>query len=70
MIMKEIKYKNIPNCLRKYRKIRGLNQSEVAKILGLKREDKTYELMINNRYKREAEWHFFEGFLGGTIFLP
>jgi len=31
-----INYKNIPNCLRKYRKARGLNQKDVAKILNLK----------------------------------
>ena len=29
-------YKKIPNCLRKYRKARGLKQKEVAEILGLK----------------------------------
>ena len=29
-------YKKIPNCLRKYRRAHGLNQKEVAKILGLK----------------------------------
>ena len=34
--MKIITYKNIPNCLRKYRKARGLNQKDVAKVLGLK----------------------------------
>jgi len=34
--MKKIDYKNIPNCLRKYRKARGLNQKDVAKVLGLK----------------------------------
>jgi len=35
--MKNINYKNsIPNCLRKYRKARGLNQRKVAKIMGLK----------------------------------
>ncbi len=33
--MKTIKY-NTPNCLRKYRKARGLSQKEVAKILELK----------------------------------
>jgi len=35
--MKNKKYKSsIPNCLRKYRKARGLKQKEVAKIMGLK----------------------------------
>ena len=34
--MKNINYKSIPNCLRKYRKARGLNQRKVAKIMGLK----------------------------------
>ena len=34
--MKDTKPKTIPNCLRRYRKARGLNQKEVAKILGLK----------------------------------
>ena len=34
--MKKIDYKNIPNCLRKYRRARGLKQKEVAEILGLK----------------------------------
>ncbi len=34
--MKDTKTKTIPNCLRRYRKARGLNQKEVAKILGLK----------------------------------
>jgi transcriptional regulator with XRE-family HTH domain len=29
-------YKAIPNCLRKYRRIRGLKQKQVAKILGFK----------------------------------
>ena len=29
-------YKKIPNLLRKYRRIRGLNQKQVAAILGLK----------------------------------
>ena len=35
--MKNRKTKNrtIPNCLRKYRKVRGLNQTQAAKILGL-----------------------------------
>jgi len=34
--MKNIKNKGIPNCLRKYRRARGLKQNEVAKILGLR----------------------------------
>jgi transcriptional regulator with XRE-family HTH domain len=34
--MGKITYKRIPNCLRKYRRARGLNQKEVAKSLGLK----------------------------------
>jgi len=34
--MKNIKSKNIPNCLRKYRKTRGLKQKDVARILGVK----------------------------------
>ncbi|GAG60202.1 unnamed protein product [marine sediment metagenome] len=34
--MKNINYKSIPNCLRKYRKARGLNQRKVAEIMGLK----------------------------------
>lgn len=34
--MKNINYKSIPNCLRRYRKARGLNQREVAEIMGLK----------------------------------
>ena len=34
--MNILKHKNIPNCLRKYRKARGLKQKLVAKILGLK----------------------------------
>ncbi len=34
--MKNINYKSIPNCLRRYRKARGLNQREVAEIIGLK----------------------------------
>ena len=34
--MRNITYKKIPNCLRKYRKARGLKQKEVAEILGLK----------------------------------
>lgn len=31
-----LNYKRIPNCLRKYRRVRGLKQKDVAKILGLK----------------------------------
>jgi transcriptional regulator with XRE-family HTH domain len=31
-----VSYKTIPNCLRKYRRIGGLKQKEVAAILGLK----------------------------------
>ncbi len=34
--MKDTKSKTTPNCLRRYRKARGLSQKEVAKILGLK----------------------------------
>ena len=34
--MKNVNHKSIPNCLRKYRKARGLNQRKVAKIMGLK----------------------------------
>ncbi len=34
--MEYIDYKKIPNCLRKYRKARGLKQKEVSDILGLK----------------------------------
>lgn len=34
--MKNINYKSIPNCLRKYRKAKGLKQREVAEIMGLK----------------------------------
>lgn len=34
--MRNTKSKTIPNCLRKYRKVRGLKQKEVAKILGFK----------------------------------
>jgi len=34
--MKSINFKNIPNCLRKYRKARGLTQKDVARILNLK----------------------------------
>ena len=30
------KYKCIPNCLRRYRRARGLKQNDVARILGLK----------------------------------
>jgi transcriptional regulator with XRE-family HTH domain len=30
------KRKNVPNCLKKYRKARGFQQKDVAKILGLK----------------------------------
>jgi transcriptional regulator with XRE-family HTH domain len=33
--MKRGNLKSIPNCLRKYRKIRGLKQRQVAAILGL-----------------------------------
>ncbi|MFZ1979406.1 MAG: helix-turn-helix transcriptional regulator [Bacteroidota bacterium] len=33
---KKISYKAIPNCLRKYRRIRGFKQKQVAKILGFK----------------------------------
>ena len=29
-------YKKIPNCLRKYRRVRGLKQKEVARLLELK----------------------------------
>lgn len=28
--------KNIPNCLKRYRKARGLQQKDIAKVLGLK----------------------------------
>lgn len=35
-MIKTINYKGLPNCLRKYRRVRGLTQKEVAKILGLK----------------------------------
>ena len=31
-----MKEKNIPNCLKRYRKARGLQQKDVAKVLGLK----------------------------------
>ncbi|MFH1561857.1 MAG: helix-turn-helix transcriptional regulator [Nitrospirota bacterium] len=34
--MKKTPYNQIPNCLRKYRKARGLRQSDVARILKLK----------------------------------
>ncbi len=34
--MKDIKYKKISNCLRKYRKLKGLKQKDVARILKLK----------------------------------
>jgi transcriptional regulator with XRE-family HTH domain len=34
--MKKIDYRFIPNCLRKYRKARGLRQKDVAEIIGLK----------------------------------
>lgn len=34
--MKNIKSKNIPNCLKKYRKTRRLKQKDVARILGVK----------------------------------
>jgi len=34
--MKNIKSKTIPNCLKRYRKARGLQQKQVAKILGFK----------------------------------
>jgi len=34
--MKNVSYSQIPNCLRKYRKARGLKQSDVAKILRIK----------------------------------
>ena len=34
--MKNVNYKSIHNCLRKYRKARGLNQRKVAEIMGLK----------------------------------
>jgi len=32
----KVKSKNIPNCLRRHRKARGLRQKDVAKVLGLK----------------------------------
>ncbi len=34
--MKDIKYKKISNCLRKYRKLKGFRQKDVARILKLK----------------------------------
>jgi transcriptional regulator with XRE-family HTH domain len=34
--MKKVEYRNIPNCLRKYRKAIGLKQKDVAKILNLR----------------------------------
>ena len=34
--MRNIKSKTIPNCLKRYRKARGFQQKEVAKILGFK----------------------------------
>jgi len=34
--MKNNQPKNIPSCLKKYRKARGLKQKDVAKILGIK----------------------------------
>ncbi|MHC4269538.1 MAG: helix-turn-helix transcriptional regulator [Planctomycetota bacterium] len=34
--MKDVKYKKISNCLRKYRKLKGLKQKDVARILKLK----------------------------------
>ena len=34
--MKKLTRKNIPNRLRKFRRVRGLTQKEVAQILGLK----------------------------------
>lgn len=34
--MKTIQRENLNNCLRKYRRLRGLRQSDVAEILGLK----------------------------------
>ena len=32
----KVKSKNIPNCLRRHRRARGLRQKDVAKVLGLK----------------------------------
>lgn len=34
--MKTIQHRNLNNCLRKYRRLRGLRQSDVAEILGLR----------------------------------
>jgi len=34
--MKHIKPKVIPNCLKKYRKVRGFQQKDVARVLGVK----------------------------------
>lgn len=34
--MRDIKYKKISNCLRKYRKLKGLRQKDVARILKLR----------------------------------
>jgi len=34
--MKKINYKNIPNCLRKLRKVNGYSQKQVAMILGVR----------------------------------
>ena len=34
--MKTIHHENLNNCLRKYRRLRGLRQSDVAEILGLR----------------------------------
>ena len=34
--MQKVNHKNVPNCLRRYRKARGLKQREVAEVLGLK----------------------------------
>lgn len=36
MSMKKVINKRVPNCLRKYRRIRGFSQKDVAKRLGLK----------------------------------
>lgn len=38
--MKKIKYRDIQNHLRRYRKLKGLTQTEVAKILGFKTSDR------------------------------
>jgi transcriptional regulator with XRE-family HTH domain len=35
-MVRESIYHTIPNCLRKYRRIRGLKQAEAAQILGLR----------------------------------